>query len=113
MAHTMPFFVKGEAVNTVAEYKQFAESVGDPAAHLLAELVQMHNGGDASDVPPADKVSTKVQDLNCRCIEGWAIFYTAQAVKNQYQITILLVGSLDHNSFSALESEAEKRQRTL
>jgi hypothetical protein len=113
MARTMPSFVKGEAINAVAEYKQFAETVGDPAAHLLAELVHMHNEGSASDVPPADKNSTKVRGLNCRSIEGWVIFYTAQSVENRFQVTILHVGNLALNSFGSLESEAEKRQRTL
>jgi hypothetical protein len=113
MAATMPFFVRGGAINAVAEYKQFAEATGDSAAHLLAELIRIHNEGNVSDIPVADRNLTKVRELNCRCVEGWAVFYTAQLIANRCQITIVHVGNLNLSSFGALESEAEKRQRHL
>src|SRR6266576_6155730 len=110
MAEEMPYFAGG-ANDAVAEYEAFIKAVGDDAVHLLAELVRIHNQGSLSDIPTADKNRTNIRDLNCRCVEGWAVFYTARSTRNQCEITVLHVGSYEPNSFSALESEAEKRQR--
>jgi hypothetical protein len=92
MAEQMPYFAGG-AVDAVAEYKAFIKAVGDDAVHLLAEN------------------RTKVRDLNCRYVEGWAVFYAAQSIRNRCQITVIHVGKYESNTFDALESEAEKRQR--
>ena len=109
MADQMPYFAEG----ALAEYEAFIKAIGDDAVHLLAELIRLHNHGNSSDIPAADKNRTNVRDLNCRCVEEWAVFYAAQSTRNQCQITVAHVGRYETNSFSALESEAEKRQRNL
>ena len=47
--------------NAVAEFGMFATAVGEPAAHLLAELAHLHNFGKESDIPTNDKAATKVR----------------------------------------------------
>jgi hypothetical protein len=112
MAEQMPYFAGG-SVDAVAEYKAFIKAVGDDGVHLLAELIRIHNQGNLSDIPTADKNRTNVRDLNCRCVEGWAVFYAAPSIRNRCQITVIHVGKYESNTFGVLESEAEKRQRNL
>jgi hypothetical protein len=94
----MPYFAKGDGVNAAAEFTEFARAVGDPAAHLLAELVRIHNRGNLSNIPTADKAATKVRGLNCRRVENWAVFYAADSDGNHCRITVVHVGNLTHSA---------------
>jgi hypothetical protein len=107
-----PKFVKGESdVDAVSEYRKFVDAVGEPAAHLLAELAEIHNYGSLSDIPAEDSAKTSARGLYCRCIGNWAVFYTADS--NPFGITVLHAGSLNPRPFLELESEAVNRLARL
>lgn len=109
----MPYFAEGDAAHAADEYTAFGLAVGDPAAHLLAELVRLHNQGSTDDIPDRDAAATNVLGLYCRRIGDWVVFYAAAPLSSRCAVTVLLVGRLNPHSFEALESEAEMRMRRL
>jgi hypothetical protein len=109
-----PDFVReGGGVNAVAEFRKFAAAIEEPAAHVLAELAEIHNLGTEADIPASDGASTKVRGLYCRQIMGWAVFYAAVSKPNPFRIVVLHVAHMNPHPFAALESEAESRLRRL
>lgn len=113
MARRMPYFAEGGGANAASEYIAFGLEVGDPAAHLLAELVRIHNQGRLEDIPTKDADATNVHDLYCRQLDRWVVFYTVEPTPTCCLVTIILVGKLNPHSFGALENEAETRMRRL
>lgn len=106
-----PDFVREKGgADAVAEFRKFATAIGEPAAHVLAELALLHNHGTQSDIPAEDNAATTVRGLYCRKIDNWAIFYTAS---QPWKITVLHIGHVNPHSFNSLESEATRRLRRL
>jgi hypothetical protein len=107
-----PYFVEGSDVDVVAEFSRFIDAVGEPAAHLLAELAEYHNGLRAyAEIPLADDAETCVRGLCCRKLNGWAVFYAAE--QKPVRITVVYAASLNPASFDDLEAEAASRLARL
>jgi hypothetical protein len=107
-----PWFIRGDGVDALAEYRAFLDAVGEPASHLFAELVDVQENGPLSSIiHNANNVATHVRDLYCRIIEGWAVFFHVRQAQNRCPIGIVHVGSLNPHPFDALKSEAQARLR--
>lgn len=107
-----PYFAHGEPnVDAVAEFRAFVEVVGEPAASLLAELSDLHNNGQFSDIPQSDSEATAVREMYCRQVAGWVVFYTA--TRAPFGITVLHAATLNPHPFHARESEAAMRLHQL
>lgn len=104
MALPPPDFVRGSKVDAVGEFRRFVEIVREPAAHLLAELSEIHNGFRAI---PTEDIS--VHGLYCRKLDHWAVFYAAL----DGGITIVYVASSNPTPLTALEREAADRLAAL
>ena len=104
-----PKFVRGKGVDAVAEFKAFVVAVEKPAAHLLAELIDIQNSGAPSGIPTADGAATSVRGLYCRKLNGWAVFYTFEP--KPFRIMVIYVARLSPSPFSTLEGEAADRMR--
>jgi hypothetical protein len=103
-----PFFIQGDGVNACHEFMAFLNAVADPAAHLLAEFMAIQENGSINDIPVTDR--TRVGGMYCRRLEGWVVFYIARQ-NSSCRIGVVHVGSLNPQSYKALENEAESRLR--
>jgi hypothetical protein len=102
-----PDFVRGSKVDAVREFRRFVEVIEEPAAHLLAELSEIHNG--LREIPIEDGKDISVRGLYCRKLNHWVVFYAAV----DGGITIVYVASSNPTPFSTLESEAANRLTRL